>query len=402
MKYFYLSILLYMKFRLTLSFILMLLFVCSTSEAQVRTVSYDFNRNTFDGDYDLPANSRFNIIGLADSNVHLVELDIYRGYNKKEERNLFYAANWLRASGDNGNQFFLSIKFPLRSGQKYDFNIRFYTPLTAEQLGYTQEMLLTSIQNYLIASARADKRGMVLNSSPEQMRQDLNIIVTDGLAKYRARDGERFKGFSDILVRQLEDFSSITGSRAKDLSKAQESNLADVFNRIMDAILLQAGIETEQYLNNKMLILSDSRILEAYPVENTRNELAINVGYGGAWFSGGFDEFNYGHRPYAGLSFPLGNKAHNKKFWSNASISTGVFFLNFKDNDGNTLKGPIIQRPFYLGLGYKVFSFIRLNAGAVLLEEKVSDGGFINADRIKVRPFIGISAELKFWADFAK
>lgn len=391
-----------MNFKSTLLITFMLFVLFSTAAAQVRTVNYDFNRNTFDGDYDLPANSRFNIIGLADSNVHLVELDIYRGYNKKEETNLFYAANWLRAPGDAGNQFFLSVKFPLRSGQKYDFNIRFYTPLTDEQRDYTQEMLLNSIQNYLIASARADKRGMVLSSSPEQMRQDLNTIVTDGLAKYRSRDGEPFKGFSDILVRQLEDFSDITGSRAKDISKAQESNLADVFNRIMDALLLQAGIETEQYLNSNMLVLLDSRVLEGYPVENTRNELAINVGYGGTWFDGGFDNFNYGHRPYAGLSFPLGNKAHSKKFWSNASISTGVFFLNFKDNDGNTLKGPIIQRPFYLGLGYKVFSFIRLNAGAVLLEEKVNDGDFINADRIKVRPFIGISAELKFWADFAK
>jgi hypothetical protein len=391
-----------MNFKLTFPLLTLLLFVLSAVEAQVRTVNYDFNRNTFDGDYDLPANTRFNIIGQADSNVHLVEIDIYRGYNKQGERNLFYSANWLRAQQDAGSQFFLSVKFPLRSGQKYDFNIRFYKILSEEQLDYTQEMLLSSIQNYLIASARTDKRGMTLSSSPEKMREDLNIIVSEGLAKYRSRDGEGFKGFSDILVRQLEDFSNITGSRARDINKAEENSLVEVFSRIMDAILLQAAIETEQYLNNEMLVLSDSRILEAYPVENTRNEIAVNIGYGGAWFDGGFNDFNYGHRPYAGFSFPLGNKAHSKKFWSNASISTGVFFLNFKDSDGNTLKGPIIQRPFYLGLGYKVFSFIRLNAGAVLLEEKVSDGGFVNADRIKVRPFIGISAELKFWADFAK
>jgi hypothetical protein len=53
-------------------------------------------------------------------------------------------------------------------------------------------------------------------------------------------------------------------------------------------------------------------------------------------------------------------------------------------------------------LGYKVFRFIRLNAGAVVLEEKSSNDNFVNTERIKIRPFVGISAELNFWADFAK
>lgn len=391
-----------MKQRILLALLLFIFATYQSATAQVRSVNYDFNRNTFDGDYDLPASQRFNIVGNVDSSIQLVELDIYRGYNKKEERNIFYQANWLKAKTDNGNQFFISVKFPLRSGQKYDFNLRFYQRLSAEQRNYTQEMLLNSIQNYLMASASADSKGLKLVSTPEQMRSELNIVVNDGLKKYRTRNGESFSGFSDIMVRQLEDFSKVTGSRAKNINKDEENNLSLVFNNIMDAILLQAGIETEQYLNNEMLVLVENRVLENYPVENTRNEIAVNIGYGGAWFDGGFDNFNYGHRPYAGLSFPLGNKAHSKKFWSNASISTGVFLLNFKDNEGNTLKGPIIQRPFYLGLGYKIFSFIRLNAGAVVLEERSAEGGFINADRIKVRPFVGISAELKFWADFAK
>jgi hypothetical protein len=391
-----------MRFRKIFLQVFSLLLMITGASAQVRTISYDFNRNTFDGDYDLPANSRFNIIGTVDSSIGLVELDIYKGYNKHQEKNLFYTTSWLRSPLDRDGRFFLSVKFSLRSGQKYDFNIRFYKPINEEQRNYTQKMLLTSVQSYLMASARTDKRGLSLSASPEQMRKDLNIIVRDGLIKYRSRSGESFPGFSDILVRQLEAFSSITGGRARDIERDEDRTLSDVFNRIIEAILLQAGIETEQYLNSDMLILSDSRILTDYPVENTHNELAIHVGYGGAWFNGGFDQFNYGHRPYAGVSFPLGNKAHSKKFWSNTSVSTGVFFLNFKDNDGNTLKGPIIQRPFYLGLGYKVFSFIRLNAGAVLLEEKQQNGGFINADKIKIRPFVGISAELKFWADFAK
>ena len=106
-----------MNFKLTFPFLALLLVVLSMAEAQVRTVNYDFNRNTFDGDYDLPANTRFNIIGLADSNVHLVEIDIYRGYNKKDERNLFYSANWLRAQQDAGSQFFCLSNFRFARGR---------------------------------------------------------------------------------------------------------------------------------------------------------------------------------------------------------------------------------------------------------------------------------------------
>lgn len=388
--------------KLALLIIALISFPILHTFAQVRTVSYDFFRNTFDGDYDLPAGERFNIIGLADSNTLYVEMDVYRGYNRAGERNLLYTANWLRASADKGSQFFLSMKFPLRAGQKYDFNIRYYRMVMPAEKDYTLSALVTSLQNYLLASARADRKGLVLESTPEDLRNNMNIIITDGLRKYRTRSGDPFPGFSDIMVSQLYDFAGITGSRARDIYKSEETNLNIVFGQIMDAILSQAEVELQQYFNQELLVVTESRFITDYPAENRRSEVAINIGYGGAWFNGGFDNFNYGHRPYAGFSFPLGNKAHSSRFLSNASISAGVFLLNFKDANDMTLKGPIIQRPFYAGVGYKIFRFVRVNVGAVVLEEDAQGGGFFNAEKIKVRPFVGISAELKFWADFAK
>ena len=150
-------------------------------------------------------------------------------------------------------------------------------------------------------------------------------------------------------------------------------------------------------------MLSEIKTVSDHPTEKQRNIIAINGGYGGAWFNGGLNDFNYGHSPFVGISFPLGKKAFNSKFWSNTSISTGVFILNFKDKDGTSIKGPIIQRPLYVALGYKFFKFLRFNAGAVVLEKESSDDdGFVNADKIFVRPFVGLSLELNFWADFAK
>jgi len=378
-----------------------LLFINPIS-AQVRNVTYDFQRNTFDNDYDLPSDQRFNISGFIDTSVQLVEVDIYQGINKKEEINEYYSTYWLRDKSDNSTQFYLSIKKALRANESYDFNLRLYRSLDSAEVAYTKESLVTSIQNYLLSGARATNKEMVLEYEPGVIQTEMNRIVQQGLVKYRTRTLENFPGFSDIIKRQLEDFSDITGSRAKAIRKDEDNNMDDEFVNKMAGILSQVSLEIEQFLNNEMLVLSETKVITGHPSEKQRHVVAINGGYGGAWFSGNLNNFNYGHAPYVGLSFPLGKKAHSKKFWTNASISTGVFVLNFKDADDNEIKGPIIQRPFYVGLGYKFFRFLRVNAGAVLLEKKSDNGEFINTDKIFVRPFVGLSIEINFWADFAK
>lgn len=385
-----------------LLFIVIYFFYSFSISAQVRNVSYDFQKNTFDNDYNLPSEERFTITGFVDSNVALVELDIYQGIKKNGSKNAYYSAQWMRDKSDNGSQFYLSIKDPLKQNEQYDFELRFFRTLNNEEIEYTKNSVSTSIQNYLISTARNNTKGLELDETPQSIQSTLNRIVSEGLEKYRTRTKESFPGFSDIIVEQLSDFGEVKGSRAKSVRNDEENSLDDEYVNKIAAIILQAELELEQFFNQEILVLSDIKTVQDHPTEKQRNIVAINGGYGGAWFSGNLNNFNYGHAPYVGISFPLGKKAFSSKFWSNASISTGVFILNFKDNDGNKIKGPIIQRPFYLALGYKVFRFIRFNAGAVLLEKEVENGEFINTDKIFVRPFVGLSVELNFWADFAK
>lgn len=378
------------------------IFLINVSNAQVRSVTYDAKQNTFDNDYNLPSEERFNITGYIDSNIHLVELEIYQGSNKKGERNEYYSTYWLRDKSDNGNQFYLSVKNPLRQNEKYDFDIKLFRVLNEEEVEYSKNSVVTSIQNYLVSTARNNNKGLELDNTPAEIRKEMDRIVREGLTKYRTKTKESFPGFSDILVKQLDDFGNVTGGRARSVEKDENNSLSDEYVNKIAAILLQAELELEQYFNNEILVLSETKTVQDHPTEKQRNVVAINGGYGGAWFSGNLNDFNYGHAPYVGLSFPLGKKAFSSKFWSNTSISTGVFVLNFKDKDGDVIKGPIIQRPFYVALGYKFFRFLRFNAGAVLLEKKEDNGEFVNADKIFVRPFVGLSIELNFWADFAK
>jgi hypothetical protein len=370
--------------------------------AQVRNVSYDFTKNTFDNDYNIPSEERFTMTGFIDSTIQLVELDIYEGVNKKGEKKEYYNTSWQKDKSDNGNQFYLSVKQPLRQNSKYDFDLRFFRILNSEEVDYTETSLVSSIYNYLSAIAINEGKSLELNESPEVIQTEINRIVKEGLTKYRTRTQEQFPGFSDIIVRQLDELSEITGKRARQIKKDENNSIEGEYTNKIAAIVQQVQIELDQYFNNDVLVLSETKTVKDHPTEKQRNIVAINGGYGGAWFSGNLNDFNYGHAPYVGLSFPLGKKAFTSKFWSNTSISMGVFVLNFKDKDDVAIKGPIIQRPFYVALGYKFFRFLRFNAGAVVLEKESVNDQFVNTDKIFIRPFVGLSLELNFWADFAK
>lgn len=386
-----------------ISLLLILSLSWSSISAQVKNVIYDAKKNTFDNDYALPSEERFTITGYIDTTVQLVEIEIYEGVNKKGIHKEYYSTNWARDISDNGNQFYLSIKKPLRQNEKYSFDIRLFRLINSEEADYTQKSLVSSIQNYLNATTRNTGKELELTLAPSEIQKEINSIITDGLKNYRTRNQENFIGFSDIINKQLADLGDVTGSRAKNIKKEESQSLEGTLSNKIDALVQQANIEIEQYFNQEIFVQFDTKTVTDHPTERQKNIVAINAGYGGAWFDGNLNNFNYGHAPYVGLSFPLGKKSFSSKFWSNTSISAGVFLLNFKDNDGTTIKGPIIQRPFYAALGYKFFRFLRFNAGAVVLERKEDDGsGFINADKIFVRPFVGLSLELNFWADFAK
>lgn len=391
-----------MNKNLTLTVLGVLFFNVLSLTAQIRNVVYDFQKNTFDNDYNLPSEERFTMTGFIHESVQLVELEIYQGRNKKGELKEYYSAYWLKDKSDKGNQFYLSVKKPLRQNEKYDFNLKFYRLISEDESVYTQDVIISSVKNYLSSITRSTSKQLNLDMASQKIQDDLNSIVRGGLVKYRTRTMKTFPGFSDILIRQLNDLSNVSGGRAKDIINDEDNSLSAVYEQKVTSILAQAEIEVEQYLNQEVLVLEEVKTVNDHPTEKQKNIIAINAGYGGAWFDGNMKNFNYGHAPYAGLSFPLGKKAFSNKFWSNTSISAGVFILNFKDKNGDKIKGPIIQRPIYVALGYKFFRFLRFNAGAVVLEKKEENDKFINADKIFVRPFVGLSLELNFWTDFAK
>ena len=127
------------------------------------------------------------------------------------------------------------------------------------------------------------------------------------------------------------------------------------------------------------------------------NVIGVNVGYAVAFLGGTWDNQRYGTAPYAGISLPLGN-FRRSPFMNRLAISAGILLTDVKDQNAQTYTGAYIPRPVYLGLGYKFFDFVRLNAGAVLFDQNgTSSGGSAVSTNVNVRPFVGLSADFSLW-----
>ncbi len=124
----------------------------------------------------------------------------------------------------------------------------------------------------------------------------------------------------------------------------------------------------------------------------------------GTYLDGDIDNFSYGAAPKVGLVFPLGNSAFTNQFWSRTAIVAGIYLDDFEDEFDNNISGPVVGKPIYAGLGYNIFRFVRLNAGISVLEDKKTVGGNLSTleNRVFVRPFISLTADINLWMDLAK
>ncbi|MEO1449642.1 MAG: hypothetical protein AAFV07_08925, partial [Bacteroidota bacterium] len=252
---------------------------------------------------------------------------------------------------------------------------------------------------YLTQGTIVQGQKMKLLKSRSIMMNDLNQIVHEGLKYYMSTNMIAFDGFSDLVKNGLENLEkgALRTDSVKTLDMAVEQKRQALFMGMMH--------EVQQVINAPLVVMQDVRTVEGYSTKRGRRTLALNVGYGGVILDGSGTGFAYDTSPYVGLSFPLANPNLAGPFWSNLSISVGAFTNNFTDTEDREVSGPIFGRPYFVGLGYNFFRFIRLNAGVTALETRGSSsagGGDVSVDveAISLQPFVGLSAEIDLWLGF--
>lgn len=350
--------------------------------AQYEAVLFDYELGYFNNGQPLPAGEMLLFSGEIGEDIQAVEVAVA----KPNRSQVLYAGLWQRAAKHGGENFRLPMNYKLQGNQAYDIRLTYYRVLRASERNDLATAILDNLGFYVQQQIRTKNGKATLESSASKLYKGLNQILTEQLSRYRPAQ----EGLSIELSSMLKTYLQ---ALEKDSLDRSHISLEDVLAR-----------EVEQLLDASWWTIADTRSVKDYPTEKIVGSLALNVGYGGVLLSGKPDNFTYAAAPYVGLSFPLSKRASSAAILQHTSLSIGAFIENLAGPDDRTYTGPVFGRPYFAALGYRVFRFIRINAGVVALEEKLTDHANgsqqVNFDlnRIQLQPFVGLSAEISLSA----
>ncbi len=352
-------------------------------QAQFTTVTYDYEQNCFGDHQPLPAEQSLMITGLAPEQVDRVQVLIYN--EGAHTRDPLATGSWHRPTTQaaKGTHFKVPIDYPLQTGKRYDILIHYYRPVSPTEATELHQALMQYLTAYVYQVFAVHGKKLRLTQKANEALQDLNDIVRSGLANYYFHTGNGFNGFSNLVYNELKHLQKVK------LNKTTTASHEALLKQLC-AMLDQ---ELRAVLNHRLSQLIDTRLLERYPVAKRKGYFALNIGYGSVLIEGNFDNLTYGQSAYAGLAFPLATSKLAPTFMRNASLTMGVYFKDFTTATGARVTGPVVGRPLYLGLDYKLFQFVRFNMGAAFLETAQQNGNETTRT-VFVQPFVGISAKI--------
>jgi hypothetical protein len=341
--------------------------------AQYANVNLDFDKSYIGENELLPAESNLLFSGTIPAYIDQVEIRIYDSKGHKD-KDPIHVASWKRPLENTSSSYALPVNFKLRSGNYYDIEILYFQPIDLTE----RDALLARLyeEATLFLDSQRSKNGE-WDKNPERLIRKLQDLLDDELSIFRPSSPVAERSLSPTLALYMEKMEDTR----RDSAATQRQQLE--FQSLLST-------EIELLVPEKLSKAVDRRFLDDMPTEKSKKGISVNVGYGGVFLDGEIDqELDYDTAPYAGLSFPLGNSAFASKFLSNTYLGFGVLFNELENAEGQTISGPIINRPIYGSLDFKLFQFVYLSVGANLLEQE-----FNNKSELLVRPFIGLSGKV--------
>lgn len=390
-----------MKQVFTAAFLL-ILSTLTLGAQDYETVIYNAENNDFDNGQPLPAETFFNLTSGAGSDVDLVEVEIYRNDNFNRP---VYTTSWERPLGSEVGSYLIPINYKMRRSSDYSFILRYFKSVEGESRKKMKQAVFNAIDVYLDGVVNTSRNSISVDKRPRVIIDDLNAIVEEAIRYYVPKSDYEFRGFSSVIESQLQAIDQVRlrdgmymDGEVENKDAAKQRYGRSVINDLKRSVKAEA----EQVLDAEYYVLDSTTKIRDYKTENIQGSLGIDIGYGAIFLGGEVDDFSYARAPYAGLSFPLANLNIGPKFFRNASVNAGLFLRDFEDENGNIQTGPVIGLPIYAGIGYKLFRFVRINAGGVLIGDGEIDGDSFRLGNVGVKPFVGLSVELRIKAKLAE
>lgn len=382
------------------SILAIILFASSLlSWSQNPTINFNYELSNLNGGQPMPEETYFVLNGSINQQVTMVEVMIFDN-NGKDDRHSLYENIWKRDTQDGRPSFFIPVNYKLRAGNEYDYRINYYRRASKEEITNLRDELFASLDAYLDQHLQFDKKQVNLSKNGKKMAADMNSIVINGLLYYKSPLDIRFPGFSQGVADQLNLITKNNYDQVMGEKSSQSQKLQGVDKALRD-LKIRVHSEVAHIFNAGLSVLGDSKYIDDYPVKEGRTILNLHAGFGGVSLEKDLNDENFGSGAMVGITLPLGKSAFRGKFWSNTAFVTGIYLKDFDSaEDGVSASGPIIDKPIYAGLGYRLFQFVRLSAGVTILENRGDlQNTTLNKD-IYFRPFVGLTGDIKLWANF--
>jgi hypothetical protein len=385
--------------------ICLLLLVFTSLNAQKKSILLEPQTRKINQGEPLPSQSSFDIQVPVGDDIGIIFINVFKG-NKPGD--VIQKTYWTRPVYFKGDLAELPVDIKLRNNSKYGFDVTLYALLSDSERTNLRNIVHQNISNYLSATIESNNKAIDIDKTAGKMVQELNTVVRRSLTYYRNTQQRQFDGFSDIVALKIKQIANARLSNASyniirtpaDSLKTLDDLKATYASQLKSELLQIILSETDNYLNLDFVRLYDSFIIPNRVTERSQTVLPLFIGYGGVYLGGSFDNLEYDSRPYAGLSFPLGRGTENH--YGRTSFILGVFLANFRDGSGNTLTGPIVDRPVFAGLGFRVYDFINLNAGLVATSMQKQNLSNIETSNVQLKPFIGLNAQFNLWLGLNK
>ena len=374
-------------------------------QAQDRLVLLEPQKRKINQGSPLPVQTPFTIQVPAGKNIGIIKVNVFKG---SHPGNTIEPTSWTRPVLFDGDFAELPVNIRLRSNTRYGFDVKIYALLSDSEKLVLKEIIHRNLSSYLNATIEAGNKSFTLLKAPAQMVQDLNSIVKRNLSYYQNTQQRGFEGFSDIILLKLQQIGKIKLADADyNVRKPgqdtvlQETDLKSLYaKQVSDELQEAVFTETDNYLSLDFVKPYDAFVIANRETEKSQTVLPIFVGYGGVYLSGDINNLDYDSQPYAGLSFPIGRG--NETHFGRTSFVVGIFLKNLKNGEGQTITGPIVNRPFFAGLGFRIYDFINLNAGLAATSTEKQTISTFKTENVQLKPFIGLNAQFNLWLGLGK
>ena len=382
-----------------------LFFTITYLNAQKKSILLEPQTRKINQGEPLPSQSSFDIQVPVGKETGIIMISVFKGNSASD---IIQKTSWTRPVYFKGDFAELPVDVRLHNNSKYGFSVILYALLSDSEKNNLRELVHLNISNYINASIESNSKAMDIDKNSGRIVQDLNSVVKRSLTYYKNTQQREFEGFSDIVMLKIKQVANARLSNANynivrtpaDSLKTADDLKATYANQLKNDLLRIILNETDNYLNLDFVKLYDSFVIPNRVTERSQTVLPLFVGYGGVYLGGSINNLEYDSRPYAGFSFPLGRGTDNH--YGRTSFILGIFLANFKDGADNTITGPIVDRPVFAGLGFRIYDFINLNAGMVATSMEKQNLSNIKTSDVQLKPFIGLNAQFNLWLGLNK